>query len=583
MRFIKSFFKWIIIFGIWSFLILAIIIGYYYNNLPSLQELETKNEKQVININYSNQEKITTLGNIYQDDIKFYQLPQNLIHAVIATEDRRFFEHHGIDLIGISRASIVNYKAGHLSQGGSTITQQLAKLLFLSPKKTFKRKIEEILLAFELEKTFSKEQILTLYLNRAYFGSGNYGINNAAKFYFNKSVSEIDLDEAAMLAGLLKAPSKFSPKNNPKLSKSRTKEVIHNMIEAGFLTKDKITKSAPKINYQNDRALKFYFADYVSDQFMDYLSSSQGKIRNLNIKTTLNQKIQDQLEVTTDQFLKQNSAKIANSEIAIIIMAKDGAILGMVGGKNYHQNQFNRAIYAKRQPGSAFKTLVYLTAFENGFTPNDLFEDKKTTIGNWNPENYDKKYHGQISLKQAFAESINSVAIQLNHQINQDQLINNAKKLGIISKIEKNDATISLGTSEVTPLELTNAYATIANDGYPVIPYAISEISNQENKIIYQRQSSGLEKVISTKAENYIKEALREVIKTGTGKNANIAKNIYGKTGTSQNFRDAWFIGFNDDYVIGIWIGNDNNSATNKITGGGLPINLFADIMRRIE
>ncbi len=583
MRFIKSFFKWIIIFGIWSFLILAIIIGYYYNNLPSLQELETKNEKQVININYSNQEKITTLGNIYQDDIKFYQLPQNLIHAVIATEDRRFFEHHGIDLIGISRASIVNYKAGHLSQGGSTITQQLAKLLFLSPKKTFKRKIEEILLAFELEKTFSKEQILTLYLNRAYFGSGNYGINNAAKFYFNKSVSEIDLDEAAMLAGLLKAPSKFSPKNNPKLSKSRTKEVVHNMIEAGFLTKDKITKSAPKINYQNDRALKFYFADYVSDQFSDYLSSSQGKIRNLNIKTTLNQKIQDQLEVTTDQFLKQNSAKIANSELAIIIMAKDGAILGMVGGKNYHQSQFNRAIYAKRQPGSAFKTLVYLTAFENGFTPNDLFEDKKTTIGNWNPENYDKKYHGQISLKQAFAESINSVAIQLNHQINQDQLINNAKKLGIISKIEKNDATISLGTSEVTPLELTNAYATIANDGYPVIPYAISEISNQENKIIYQRQSSGLEKVISTKAENYIKEALREVIKNGTGKNANIAKNIYGKTGTSQNFRDAWFIGFNDDYVIGIWIGNDNNSATNKITGGGLPTNLFADIIRKIE
>jgi penicillin-binding protein 1A len=583
MRFIKSFFKWIIIFGIWSFLILAIIIGYYYNNLPSLQELETKNEKQVININYSNQEKITTLGNIYQDDIKFYQLPQDLIHSVIATEDRRFFDHHGIDLIGISRASIVNYKAGHLSQGGSTITQQLAKLLFLSPKKTFKRKIEEILLAFELEKTFSKEQILTLYLNRAYFGSGNYGVNNAAKFYFNKSVSDIDLNEAAMLAGLLKAPSKFSPKNNPKLSKLRTKEVIHNMIEAGFLTKDKITKSAPKINYQNDRALKFYFADYVSDQFTDYLSSSQGKIRNLNIKTTLNQKIQEQLESITDQFLKQNSAKIANSELAIIIMAKDGAILGMVGGKNYHQSQFNRAIYAKRQPGSAFKTLVYLTAFENGFTPDNLFEDKKTTIGDWNPENYDKKYHGQISLKQAFANSINSIAIQLNHQIPQDQLIKNAKKLGIISKIEKNDATIALGTLEVTPLELTNAYATIANDGYPVIPYAISEISNQENKIIYQRQSSGLEKVIPQKAEDYIKEALREVIKTGTGKNANIAKNIYGKTGTSQNFRDAWFIGFNDDYVIGIWIGNDNNSATNKITGGGLPTSLFAEIMRKIE
>ncbi len=583
MRFIKSVFKWIIIFGIWSALILTIIIGYYYANLPSLQELETKNEKQIININYSNQEKITTLGNIYQDDIKFYQLPQNLINAVIATEDRRFFEHPGVDLLGISRASIVNYQSGRLAQGGSTITQQLAKLLFLSPKKTFKRKIEEILLALELEKTFSKEQILTLYLNRAYFGSGNYGVNNAAKFYFDKSISEIDLNEAALLAGLLKAPSKFSPKNNPQLSKLRTKEVIHNMIEAGFLTKNKVIKANPKINDKSDPALKFYFADYVSDQFMDYLSLEQNEIKHLNIKTTLNQKIQEQLEATTDKFIKQNVAKIATSQLAIIVMAKDGAILGMVGGKNYHQSQFNRAIYAKRQPGSAFKTLVYLTAFENGFSPDDLFEDKKTAIGNWNPENYDKQYHGQVSLKQAFADSLNSVAVQLNYKINQEQLITNAKKLGIISKIEKNDATIALGTSEVTPLELICLYTAIANDGYPVIPYSIAEISDLENNIIYQRQSSGLEKIIPKKAENYIKEVLREAVENGTGKNANIAKNIYGKTGTSQNFRDAWFIGFNDDYVISIWIGNDNNSPTNNITGGQLPAMLFAEIMKKIN
>lgn len=583
MKFIKSILKLLTIVFIWGIIALALIVGYYYNNLPSLQELEAKNQRQIININYSNQEKITTIGSLYQDEVKFYQLPQSLINAVIATEDRRFFEHHGIDIFGISRASVVNYKSGRLAQGGSTITQQLAKLLFLSSKKTFERKVEEILLALEIEKTFSKEQILTLYLNHAYFGSGNYGVANAAKFYFNKSVSEIDLNEAAMLAGLLKAPSKYSPKNNLKLSKIRTKEVINNMIDAGFLAKNQITKINPKISNQNNHDLKLYFADYVNDQFRDYVLVADKQNINLNIKTTLNQKIQEKLELVTNQFIQKNHDKIANSEIAVIIMAKDGAILGMIGGKNYQQSQFNRAIYAKRQPGSAFKTLIYLTAFENGYTPDSIFEDKKTTIGSWSPENYDRQYRGQVSLKEAFANSLNSVAVQLNHKINQNQLIEMAKKLGISSKIEKNDATIALGTAEVSPLELTSAYAAIANDGYPVIPYSILEISDQKSQILYQRQSSGFKRVISKSANDYIKQVLREVVTSGTGKAANINSSIYGKTGTSQDYHDAWFIGFDDNYTIGIWIGNDDNSPTNKITGGGLPTMLFAEIMDEID
>jgi penicillin-binding protein 1A len=590
MRFLKFILKSSIILAIWALLIITLIIGYYYNDLPTLQELEAKNKKQIVTIYYSNQEKITTLGDIYQDDINFYELPKHLINAVIATEDRRFFSHHGVDILGIIRASIANYKSKKLVQGGSTITQQLTKLLFLSSEKTFKRKIQEVLLAIQLERAFSKEQILTLYLNRAYFGSGNYGVNNAAKFYFHKSVSNLTLNEAAIVAGVLKAPSKLSPINNPKLALIRAKEVINNMVEAGFLSLNKKNQLEPRLDYQNSSAnnnnatlAKLYFVDYIRDQFLEYLSLKQSKATNLEIITTLNEKIQSKLENILNKFIYRHFKKLANSELAVVIMSKDGAIIAMSGGKDYRKSQYNRALYAKRQAGSAFKTLVYLTAFENGFTPQDLFEDKKINIGNWNPQNYNHEYQGEITLKSAFASSSNSVAIQLAAKINREQLIRNAKKLGIISTIDKNDSTIALGTTEVTPLELTCVYAAIANGGYPIIPYAIKTIKNHENKIIYQRDSSGLEKIISNTTNLYLREILREVVENGTGKNANIAANIYGKTGTSQDFRDAWFIGFNDEYVIGIWIGNDNNSPTNKITGGGLPALLFAEIIREIE
>lgn len=578
----KFILKWGFIFSIWIAIFGAMALIYYLHDLPSLSEMEAQKNRQTIEINYSDDEPITKFGGIYGSEIDFYELPSNLINAVVATEDRRFFSHHGIDIFGILRASYANHEAGHIVQGGSTITQQLAKLLFLTPDRNFKRKIQEILLALQLERNFTKEQIITCYLNRAYFGAGNYGVSNAAKFYFGKNVARINLNEAAMLAGLLKAPSKYSPKNNMELAQARANEVLENMAEAGFLSGKNLSEVVEDVSYKVEKSQRLYFADFVHDQFADFISKKNLQDKKIIVTTTLDERLQAKLEEIENEFVAKNSDKIGKSEIAVVVMMKDGAVLAMSGGKDYQKSQFNRAVYAKRQAGSAFKTFVYLTAFENGSDIDDEFEDKKINVGVWLPENYNNHYLGEVTLKRAFAESLNSVAVQLARNQEKGAIAQTAKSLGIISKVEKNDLTIALGTSEVSLFELTSAYATIANGGEAVIPYSIIAIKNDKDESLYELESSGVGKVISQKAEEKIKECLRAVVESGTGKNANVASNIYGKTGTSQDYRDAWFIGFNDDYVVGVWIGNDDNSATNKLTGGSLPAKLFGEIMKGI-
>jgi penicillin-binding protein 1A len=578
-----NFFKFILKIGfslsIGLLLIGGIFLIYYLYDLPSLADLEAESGTQVVEINYANGERITNRGEIYSNKINYYQVPQNLINAVVATEDRRFFSHIGVDIFGIIRAFAVNREAGRIVQGGSTITQQLAKLLFLDPQKTFKRKIQEVLLAVQLERNFTKEQILTFYLNRAYFGSGNYGVENAAKNYFGKTVSNLNLNECALLAGVLKAPSKLSPKNNKELAQQRAKVVLKAMVEMGFLNEENFAEIDQGANYKNDRSQKLYFSDFVFEQFREFLDKKDAKEKTIKITSTMDESLQGRLENILDKFINNNSKKLAKAEIAVIVMKKDGAILGLVGGNDYQKSQFNRAIYAKRQAGSAFKTFVYLAAFEKGFKVDDVFEDKKVNVGAWLPDNYEGKYLGAVTLENAFANSLNSVAVQLARSVGGEAIANMAHKLGIISAINKRDLTIALGTSELNLLELTAAYATIANNGRPVIPYAITEIKDSINEAIYSRQSSGFDAVVSDGALQKIKQVLRQAVASGTGKNANVANNIYGKTGTSQNFRDAWFVGFDDEYVVGVWIGNDDNSPSNKITGGSLPAILFGEIL----
>ncbi len=565
--------------AIWFGLVLAVVIMYYYQGLPSLDELEEKSNP-TIEIKYSNDNKITTFGDFYTDQVTYKQIPQHLVEAVVATEDRRFFTHNGIDFLGILRASYVNYRAGKIVQGGSTITQQLAKLLFLKSERTYNRKIQELLLSQKLENTFSKEQIITLYLNHAYFGAGNYGIASAAKYYFNKPVSKISLNESAILTGLLKAPSRLSPMNNKELAENRANQVLRNMIDAGYIERKNVKNLDGQINYKMDKMQRLYFADYILGNYDGFVDHEIKGNKNIIVKTTLDEKIQNIAEDEVDNFTIKN--KLGKTELAVIIMSKDGAILGMIGGKNYQQSPFNRAVKSRRQSGSSFKTFVYLAAFEQGFKPDDVFEDKKTNIGDWNPENYNKKYYGEVSLAHSFALSLNSVAVQLTSKLNKKALGETIEKLGIIDDLDLNDPTIVLGTTQVTLLELTSAYIPIANGGKAIIPYGIKEIYNNKDKILYEHESSGLGSIIEDDKLEMMKKILRGVVEYGTGKNANVASDIYGKTGTSQQSRDAWFIGFNDDYIIGVWIGNDDNSPTNKITGGTLPATLFGNIIKRL-
>ena len=563
---------------------LAALIFYYYRNLPSLEEMEIANNKQVIEVCYSNGSKIATLGDLYANQVTFNQVPRHLIDAVVATEDRKFFKHGGVDFLGIIRALYVNYRADKIVQGASTITQQVAKMMFLNPEKTIKRKLQEVMLAWQLEKTFSKEQILTLYLNRAYFGAGNYGIASASRYYFGKPVSKLNLNESAMLVGILKAPSKLSPTTNKKLAEKRAHQVLANMIDAGYLNEKNINEVKKPIAYKDSKLQRFYFSDYVASQFPEYLLKAD-KVRNnhFTIITTMDEKLQRIVEDEANNFVRKNDKKISGSEVAIILMDKKGAILAMAGGKDYQKSPFNRAIYAKRQAGSAFKIFVYLAAIQNGFLITDLMEDKKVTLGSWSPENYDKKYYGQVSLKQAFAKSLNSVSVQLVAKISKESIIKNALKMGVVSKIDDNDATLALGTTQVSLLEMVNSYATIASGGMAVLPYAIEKIEGDKKKNLYTKQSETQYQIVKDEDVLLMKELLREVVEDGTGKVADVAKNIYGKTGTSQNYRDAWFIGFNDDYVLGIWMGNDNNKPTNNITGGTLPAELFGKIMKNIS
>ena len=582
MKFFKFILKWVFFLSIWIAIFGTLALFYYFKGLPNLSDLEAKSGNQILQINYFDGERITNRGEIYSSEISYYELPQHLIDAVVATEDRKFFKHHGIDIFGILRASYVNHEAGRIVQGGSTITQQLAKLLFLDPQRTFKRKIQEILLALQLERRFTKEQILTFYLNKAYFGSGSYGINDAAKHYFNKDVSRITLKEAALLAGLLKAPSKFSPKNNRELAQDRAEIVIKNMIDAGFLDEKNLKQINQDTSYEIDHSQKLYFADFVQDQLPEFLLKKFSEENLLSVVTTLDEDIQNNLEDILDNFAEKNAKKLGKSQIAVIVMKPDGAIVGMSGGIDYQRSQFNRAVKAKRQAGSAFKTFVYLAAFESGMNVDDVIEDKKINIGTWLPENYEGRYMGEVTLHQAFANSLNSVAVQLARQVGGKSVAEMANSCGIVTKIDKDDPTIALGTTEVSLLEMVGSYAAIANSGSPVIPYAILEVKNSADAVLYLRESSGFDSVISAESQEKIRNVLRAVVEEGTGKKANVASDIYGKTGTSQNFRDAWFVGFNSEYVIGVWIGNDDNSATNKITGGSLPAEIFAEIVKKI-
>lgn len=570
-----------ILLGLGSVLLLgAAYIGYCWATLPDLNEAIEKTRQPAVTITAENGNEIHTFGNVYSEVVKIKDLPQYVPDAILSIEDRRFYHHFGFDPIAFSRAVAYNLLQKKYAQGASTITQQVAKNLFLTPQKNIKRKVQELLLAFWLEKNFSKDQILALYINRVYFGGGVYGIEAASNKYFQKTSADLNLREAAMLAGMLKAPSRYSPENHRQRAIERSKIVLNAMINNGKITREQmyaaLNMPIGDEEYEKVKGGR-YFADFVLESVKNYIPNAGN---DMYVYTTLDQQIQE----TAERVLKNeiSAHKTDNvSQGAVVVLDYNGAILAMVGGIDYNASQFNRAVQALRQSGSAFKPFVYLTALQNGYTPESKILDLPMDINGWKPQNYDKKYYGSVSLKQALANSLNLAAVSLSQNLPHDEIIRNAKRMGISSKIE-DTPSIALGTSLVKVLDMATAYASFANGGYAVWPYAIKEIYTRDGYQLYMRISDEPNRIFSEQNAKDMQNMLEAVITSGTGKKAKLPIFAAGKTGTTQDYKDAWFVGFTDKYVIAVWVGNDDASPMKKITGGGLPAEIWRKIASQI-
>ncbi|WP_298984176.1 transglycosylase domain-containing protein [uncultured Roseibium sp.] len=579
-RLLKRGLYWSMVLGIWGSIAVVCIIGYYAAFLPPTSEWQVPARPPNVKIVASNGGLIANRGDTGGEAVRLEQLPPYLPNAVIAIEDRRYRSHIGVDPIGLARALYTNVTAGRLTQGGSTLTQQLAKNLFLEPDRTIKRKIQELVLAFWLEAEYSKDEILEMYLNRVYLGSGAYGVDAAARRYFGKSARLLTIPEAATIAGLLKAPSRYSPARNPDLAEDRAQLVLAAMHEEGYITAGE-AKNALAAPAQVVRRYTTASENYAADWVMDVLPHFVGSIeKDIIVDTTIDPAMQSAAETALRSALEENRQTLGVSQGAIVTLDTAGAVKAMVGGADYSKSQFNRAVYAKRQPGSAFKPFVYLAALENGLTPQSVRQDKPITIGGWSPKNYTKQHYGAVTLTRSLSLSLNTVAAQLAYEVGVGTVASTAQRLGITSDMKKN-LSLSLGTSEVTPLEIASAYVPFSNGGYGVLPHIIRRIRTVDGKTLYSRSGDGRGRVVARGAVGNMNLMMAETLMTGTGRKARLdsGRPAGGKTGTSQDFRDAWFIGYTGNLTTAVWFGNDNNSPTKKATGGSLPAIVWKEVM----
>ncbi len=571
--------SWTMTFGLWGIIVMAATTAYVFINLEERGLFKIPDRKPGMMMLARDGSVITERGSFYGDAAKISELPRYVPLAVIAIEDRRFYSHYGIDPIGLVRAFYANYKAGKVVQGGSTLTQQLAKNLFLKPERTYERKFQEAVLALWLENKYSKDEILQLYLNRVYFGAGAYGIEKAAQKFFGKSARDVSLPEAAILAAVLKAPSKLNPVYNPKRSAKRANEVISDMIDAGLITQQEAqqaSQSPTQVKSADYLPATNYVADWVEELIPDLI----GKFdRSIIVETTIEPGLQTLAERVLRKRLKEQGEPRNASQAAFVAMAPNGEVMALVGGKDYVKSQFNRVVKAKRQPGSAFKPFVYLTAIEQGASPGTIEIDSPVTIGDWSPANYSKKYRGAMTLKKALTLSVNSIAVKLGMAVGPANVALTAQRLGIRSPLHTN-ASIALGTAEVTLLELTSAFAPFANGGTTIIPHVVTRITSRDGKVLYQRKGSGLGASISEFDLGAMNEMMRAVVNNGTARRARLKnQDVGGKTGTTQDYRDAWFIGYTTSLVAGVWVGNDDNSPTKRVTGGSIPAQIWQEVM----
>ncbi|MBI3419180.1 MAG: PBP1A family penicillin-binding protein [Proteobacteria bacterium] len=586
----KTRFQAVMLALIWGFILAGLTLGWYAYELPDILRRADLRQHPAIILQARDGTEFARLGGYRGEPVSVDTLPPHLVKAFLAVEDRRFYDHGALDFLGILRASVHNFFAGRVVQGGSTITQQLAKNLFLGPQRTFRRKIQEAMLAIWLENKYSKDEILSAYLNRVYLGSGTYGVDAAAQLYFNKPAHDVNLREASILAGLPRAPSHYSPLNDPQAALGRGRVVIQAMADAGFLSeKQKINAlkpGSPLPKRKPGGAFEgHYFVDWVMDEVNDLIGDQDEDDvtpQDIIVRTTLDIRMQRMAERQVQSMLSSEGVTKKAEQAALVTLGAGGAVRAMLGGRNYVESPFNRATQAKRQPGSAFKPFIYLDAFMNGLTPDNKVLDAPIKAGKWTPANYDGTYHGEVTLRDALALSLNTATVRVAQHLRISEIRKLAAQLGIHTPIA-NDLSLALGTSEVTLLDLTSAYAVFASGGEAVTPFGVLEIHHKGGEVLYQRGERSMPQLVDSGAISHLDECLKAVVSYGTGKGAAFnGERIAGKTGTTQDYRDAWFVGYTGNLVTGVWMGNDDNKPMDKVAGGGMPARLWRGYMASV-
>jgi penicillin-binding protein 1A len=568
--------------GIAAALFVAGFVGYCVFTLPIAGRIAAQPAAPATVYSTGDGKVFAARGVFKGERVTVEQLPPDLIHAVIAIEDRRFYSHHGIDFYGVLRAAWHDLRGERAIEGGSTITQQLVRLTYLSPERTLRRKVQEVMLALWLEARLSKDEILARYLNNAYFGAGAYGVDAAAQRYFGKKAGSLDLAEAAMLAGLIRAPSQLAPTRDLAAARRRADAVLGAMVAAGYI--DKTRAAAARAHPAKLAAPpetppgQNYFVDAAETELKRLIGSPP---MDLSVQTTLDTRLQQAAERVVSEWLSTEGARRHVGQAALVALAADGAVLALVGGKDYSQSQFDRAVQARRQPGSLFKIFVYLAAFEAGYTPDSVVVDQPVTIGDWEPKNFEGTYRGPVSLRTAFADSINTVSVQLTQAVGIQRVIDIAKSLGVQGELPA-VPSLALGSAEVTLYDMTAAMDAIAIDSKRVEPFTIRSIRSGTGAPLYRRPATVPEKPDWNR--DALVQLLEGVVDNGTGRAARLEdQRAAGKTGTTQDFRDAWFVGFTNNVVVGVWVGNDDDSPMDGVVGGDIPAKIWHDFVTEAE
>jgi len=560
-----------VVVGALAALVTAVLIA--LAALPGFDELKSSPNGQMVRVHASDGAVIVSLGPSYGQWIGYDEIPEAMRDAIVSVEDRRYYMHPGVDPVGIVRSLFVRVERGRWAQGGSTITQQLARNIFLTNTRTFARKFREIILALALERKFSKDQLLELYLNRVYFGGGAYGIDAASRKFFGHPGDHLSIGEAAVIAGLVKAPSNYSPTADADAARDRAKTVIETMVDAGRITPEQARRANPdSVDFAAEPRQNSvrYFTDWALAQLDTLIDETAEPI---DVYTTLDLSMQR----AADAAIRADTP--GGAQGALVAMEDDGAVRAMVGGKDYVSSLYNRATQAVRQPGSAFKLFVYLAAIENGHGPNDVVVDEPVTIDGWTPRNSSGRFSGAVSLRTAFAYSLNTIAAKLGQEVGTSAIADMAKRLGITTPINTHPSMV-LGTSDVRLIDMTRAFATISAKGVAAIPYAITKVTTAKGDVLYQHEAPAPRVLVAPWVAAEMTDLLQTAVATGTGRAAQIDRPVAGKTGTTSSNKDGWFLGFSSGLTTGVWMGRDDAAALPGLAGGRAPAQAFRDFMK---